>query len=474
MKDFSHNINLDRRSFLLGMAGVGTALAASSLPFLTGCTPISADEKDDSLNSSVETFDIIIVGAGGAGMNAAISAHDLGAKVLLLEKMTVVGGNTNYAEVGMNASETAVQAKEGVTDSKELFAQETFEGGRKMANIELVNFLCYNSNAAIERLNDRGMPLTKLGITGGMSVPRAHRPGDGSAVGAYFVQHLAALCSQKGIGALTDADVKEILVENGKVVGVKVVNDGKTQMYFAPAIILTTGGFGANHKKLAEYRPELIDAVTTNQPGTQGDGIAMAEAIGAATVDMKEIQVHPTVEQGSATLLSEGIRGDGAILVNAEGNRFIDELKTRDVVSAAEWEQTDGFAYAIFDHTTYLGNPSIENKFVKNDLVLIGNTFEELSEKMGADKENFLDTMTAYNSAIKDNKPDPFGRASARLLIEKAPYYAVKIAPGIHHTMGGLCIDIQTRVLNANGEPIPGLFAAGEVTGGIHGGNRIG
>ena len=237
---------------------------------------------------------------------------------------------------------------------------------------------------------------------------------------------------------------------------------------------MTAGGFGANHEMLAQYRPELLNAVTTNQPGATGDGILLAQAIGADTVDIDQIQVHPTVEQGTATLLSEGIRGDGAVLVNKDGQRFTNELLTRDKVSAAEWEQPEGWAYAVFDKKVYDSNKSVERKFVSKGLALVADTIEELGQLMDTDSEAFVETIATYNDAIANGEDDPMGREKARESIVDAPFYAIKVAPGIHHTMGGLRINTDTEVLNADGEAIPGLFAAGEVTGGIHGGNRLG
>lgn len=473
MKEPMNKIHMDRRSFLLGAAGVGAAAAFSSLPFLTSCAPKGAGEQAASAEEG-GAYDVIIIGSGGAGMTAGISVHDAGSKVLILEKMTAIGGNTNFAEGGMNASETELQAKEGVEDSNELFAADTFKGGRELGDMDLINYMCSNSNAAIERLAERGMILNKISTSGGASVPRIHRPEDGSAVGSYLVTHMTELCKERDITPLINTEVTEILMEDGKVSGVTALKGSKSVTYSAPAVIIASGGFGANHEKLAEYRPELLEAVTTNQPGATGDGIALAQAIGADTVDMKEIQVHPTVEQSTSILLSEGIRGDGAVLINADGNRFTDELLTRDVVSAAEWEQPGGWAYAVFDHTVYEDNTSIEKKFVENNLVLIGETLEELGDKMESDKDNFLSAIATYNEAIAADTEDPFGRWKSRYPIEKAPFYAVKVAPGIHHTMGGLRIDVDTQVLDETGTPIPGLFAAGEVTGGVHGGNRLG
>lgn len=463
---------MDRRVFLRGALGTGM-LAAVSFAGLTGCAPKQAEASEARDGGS---FDVIVIGAGGAGMTAAISAHDGGANVILLEKMNVAGGNTCFAEGGMNACCTKVQEAEGIEDSVELYAADTFKGGHNLGNMDLINYMCSHSNEALERLNERGMHLTKISTSGGASVPRIHRPEDGSAVGKYLVQHMCERCAERGIDAVTHTDVQEILVENGSIAGVRA-NDGRSKrdvVYRAPVVIIAAGGFGANHEMLAQYRPELREAVTTNQPGAQGDGIVLGQAVGGDVVDIEQIQVHPTVEQGTSILLSEGIRGDGAILVNAEGNRFTDELLTRDVVSAAEWAQPGGWAFAVFDRKVYDENKSIKEKFEKKNLALSSDTLEGLCELMGVDAANFDATMEAYNGAIASGADDPFGRWKSRYPIDEAPFYAIKVAPGIHHTMGGLRIDTDACVLDASGTPIPGLFAAGEVTGGIHGGNRLG
>ena len=468
---------MSRRGFVTGAVATGILAVAGSAVSRSYADSAEADSSTDAGEQSGSlTYDVIIIGAGGAGMTAAMSAKDGGARVLLLEKMAVAGGNTVCAEGGMNACCTKVQEEEGIEDSVELFANDTYEGGHELGNMELITFMCENSNAALERLATRDMYLTRLSTSGGASVKRIHRPEDGSAVGAYLVKHMCAQCESRGVAAVTQMRVDELLMEDGKMSGVRATDlrTGASVTYNAKVVIVTAGGFGANHEMLAQYRPELLNAVTTNQPGATGDGIVLAQAIGADTVDIDQIQVHPTVEQATATLLSEGIRGDGAILVNAEGQRFTNELLTRDVVSAAEWEQTGGWAYAVFDKKVYDSNTSVESKFVSKGLALVADTIEELGAQMDVDADAFVETVAAYNDAIENGEADAMGREKALEPIVDAPFYAIKVAPGIHHTMGGLRINTATEVLDADGEAIPGLFAAGEVTGGIHGGNRLG
>lgn len=463
-----------RRALVAGALGLG-ALGACRAMFGGVAAQADADEVPTG-GVSGASYDVIVIGAGGAGMTAAMSAHDGGARVLLLEKMAVAGGNTCCAEGGMNACCTKVQEEAGIEDSVELFASDTFAGGHDLGDMDLITFMCENSNAAIERLAERGMFLTRLSASGGASVKRIHRPEDGSAVGKYLVEHMCEQCAQRGVQAVTQMKVEHIVMRDGKVAGVEATDlrTGAPVSFAAEAVVIASGGFGANHEMLAQYRPELLEAVTTNQPGATGDGILLAQELGADLVDIEQIQVHPTVEQGTSILLSEGIRGDGAVLINADGNRFVNELLTRDVVSAAEWQQPGGWAYAVFDQEVYEANKSIEEKFVKRGLALSADTLEGLCELMEVPADAFALTMDAYNTAIEEGIDDPQGRTASRNPIVNAPFYAIKVAPGIHHTMGGIRINTATEVLDADGEPIPGLFAAGEVTGGIHGGNRLG
>ena len=244
-------------------------------------------------------------------------------------------------------------------------------------------------------------------------------------------------------------------------------------MVNAKAVILTSGGFGANMDMVVEYKPELKGFMTTNAPGILGQGIKMAQAIGADTVDMDQIQIHPTVEANTAALITEGLRGDGAVLINAEGKRFIDEVGTRDVVSAAEIAQTGSYSWLVVDQAMVDASSVIQG-YIKKGYTVTGETYEELGKAMGVDEAAFAETMNTWNGYVEAKNDPDFGRTSFANKLDTAPYYAIKVTAGVHHTMGGLKINTNTEVLNENGEVIPGLFAAGEVTGGVHGANRLG
>ncbi|MDO4502696.1 MAG: flavocytochrome c [Coriobacteriia bacterium] len=465
------NQKISRRGFLGSLLAAGVVGAGA----LTGCAPRSIEDEKSAVVLDGGEYDIVVVGSGGAGMAATVNAVDGGAKVCLLEKMPVAGGNTCFAEGGMNACCTRFQKEAGIKDSVDLMCADTFEGGHGKGDKDLIRHMCENSNGAIEWLDSMGITLSKLGTSGGASVVRIHRPETGEAVGKYIVKGMSEQCRQRGVSAVCNTAVKELIMEDGKIAGVKATNpQGLDIVYKCKAVIVATGGFGANSEMLAKYRPELLDAVTTNQPGAQGDGIVFCEAVGADLTDIGEIQTHPIVEQTTGTLLSENIRGDGAILVNKKGLRFGDELRTRDVVSYAEWDQPGKFAWAVFDQSVHDNNLSIEEKFVARNIIQIADNFKDLAKKMDVPVDAFVKTVTSYNDNIKNNVPDPMGRTHSLNPLVKPPYYAVKVAPGVHHTMGGLHVNTKNEVIGTDGNPIPGLFAAGEVTGGTHGGNRLG
>ncbi|MBQ6232036.1 MAG: flavocytochrome c [Clostridia bacterium] len=418
--------------------------------------------------------EIVIVGAGGAGMAAAIMAQQAGKNFVILEKMPYVGGNTTKATGGMNAAETHYQKEQGIDDSAALFAADTMKGGHALNDAKLVATLANSSAAAIDWLDTIGADLPKISFSGGASVNRIHAPADGSAVGNYLVDKFSEKLKELGVDVMLNTQATELIMEDGKIAGVKAEGADAYYTIKAKAVILACGGFGANLDMIAGFRPDLQGTVTTNAPGATGDGIVMAQAVGAALVDIEQIQLHPTVEQTTSMLITESVRGDGAILVNQKGERFTNELLTRDAVSAAELAQEGQYAYIIFDQHLRENLKAIE-KYVTNGLTVQGETIEELAGKLSIDPATLAKTLADWNEIVKNQYDGQFGRTTGMNAdLSVAPYYAIQIAPGIHHTMGGVKIDTAAEVIDTKGNPIPGLFAAGEVTGGVHGGNRLG
>ena len=483
----------------------------------------TAVENDATAEDSTVDADVVVVGAGGAGMTAAITAAGEGKSVVILESQSMVGGNSVRATGGMNAGKTVYQDENefgesagvektlktaaekyadnetitalaktvseqwaayqanptGYFDSVELMELDTMIGGKGINDPELVETLCANSADAIDWLDEHGITLHNVSSFGGASVKRIHRPvnaeGKTVSVGSYMIPLLEENCEKAGVQILLNTTANEILTDaNGAAVGVKATGaSGETVTVNAKAVVLASGGFGANLDMVVKYKPELKGFMTTNAPGIQGQGIEMAQAIGAATVDMDQIQIHPTVEANTAALITEGLRGDGAILINEEGKRFIDEVGTRDVVSAAEIAQTGSYSWLVVDQAMVDASSVIQG-YIKKGYTVTGETYEELGKAMGVDAAAFAETMDKWNGYVEAKNDPDFGRTSFANPLNTAPYYAVKVTAGVHHTMGGLKINANTEVLNEKGEVIPGLFAAGEVTGGVHGANRLG
>ena len=483
----------------------------------------TAVENNATAEDSTVDADVVVVGAGGAGMTAAITAAAEGKSVVILESQSMVGGNSVRATGGMNAGKTVYQDENefgesagvektlktaaekyadnetitalaktvseqwaayqanptGYFDSVELMELDTMIGGKGINDPELVETLCANSADAIDWLDEHGITLHDVSSFGGASVKRIHRPvnaeGKTVSVGSYMIPLLEENCKKAGVQILLNTTANEILTDaNGAAAGIKATGStGETVTVNAKAVVLTTGGFGANLDMVVKYKPELKGFMTTNAAGIQGQGIEMAQAIGAATVDMDQIQIHPTVEANTAALITEGLRGDGAVLINEEGKRFIDEVGTRDVVSAAEIAQTGSYSWLVVDQAMADASSVIQG-YIKKGYTVTGATYEELGKAMGVDAAAFAETMEKWNGYVEAKNDPDFGRTSFANPLNTAPYYAVKVTAGVHHTMGGLKINANTEVLNEKGEVIPGLFAAGEVTGGVHGANRLG
>ena len=422
-----------------------------------------------------QNYDVVVVGSGGAGLAAAIQAHDEGARVVIIEKMPTIGGNTIKASVGMNAAETRFQKLKGIVDSKELFYQETLKGGQFKNNPVLLKEFVELAPEAIEWLAAKGIELNDITITGGMSIDRTHRPADRSAVGGFLISGLVKNINKREIEVLLETSVAEIIFENGAVAGVKVVDEyNDSRILNAKSVIVATGGFSANREMVVKYRPELDGFVTTNHKGATGSGIAMLQKIGADTVDMGEIQIHPTVEQTTSYLISEAIRGGGAILVSQEGRRFFNEMETRDKVSAAIIALPEKSAWVLFDEQVRKNNKAAD-EYIAKGFVVSAPSPQELATKLNMNFHTLLATLERYNLFVDKQEDEDFGRKTAlRHPLNQGPFYAIRVAPGVHHTMGGVTINPDTAVLDAQKQIISGAWAAGEVVGGIHGANRIG
>lgn len=422
-------------------------------------------------------YDAIVVGSGGAGLTAALQAHELGLNVVVLEKNEKTGGNTSRASSGMNASESLVQLDEGIIDNNRDFYEETLKGGGLLNDRAMLKYFVNHSALAISWLMKYGIRLTDLTITGGMSKKRAHRPASMEPVGFYLTSRMTTQVKKAGIDIFTGAKVTKLLQDAKKRVnGVEVETPDGIKTVKAKVVLLATGGFGASKDIIKKYRPDLVDYKTTNQPGATGDGLKLAEALDAQLMQMNFIQVHPTADTDNphVYLIGEGLRGEGAILVNKNGQRFVNELSTRKIVSSSITNLHEDGAYLIFDSGVRAHFAAVEF-YDQIGLVEHGTDLADLAKKIGVNSANLEKTIAAWNKSVTTGKDKEFGRTTGMdRELDRGPYFAIHVHPAIHYTMGGIHINTETQVLDTNGNVIDGLFAAGEVSGGLHGNNRIG
>ncbi|MCG9732227.1 flavocytochrome c [Shewanella sp. Isolate13] len=422
-----------------------------------------------------DTVDVVVVGSGGAGFSAAVSAFDHGAKVILIEKEPVIGGNAKLAAGGMNAAWTDQQKAKGIKDSVESMYKDTMKGGRDINDPALVEVLTSHSKGSVDWLTAMGADLNDVGRMGGASANRSHRPTGGAGVGAHVIQVLYDNAVKRDIDMRMNTRGIEILKDDkGNVKGLLVKGMYKGYYWIkADAVILATGGFAKNNERVSKLDPKLKGFVSTNQPGATGDGIDVAGNAGAAMKDLEYIQAHPTLSVKGGVMVTEAVRGNGAILVNREGKRFVNEITTRDKAAAAILNQTGKSAFLIFDDSVRKSLSKID-KYIGLGVAPSADTLVKLGEMEQIDGKALTEAVARYNSFVKSGKDEDFGRPNLPRALNEGNYYAIEVTPGVHHTMGGVMIDSKSEIMNAKKQVIPGLYGAGEVTGGVHGANRLG
>lgn len=488
-----------------------------------------AAEAGEAAEDVEKTADVIIIGGGGAGLAAAVSAHQNGASVIVVEKMPQVGGNTIISGSAYNAADPDRQAsltmtelekqtvegiikaeqtdpeviewqetlkkewdeylasgKTGLFDSPSLHKLQTYNGGDKLGSTKLISVLAENSLPAVEWLEGLGMEFKDYVFTvlGGLW-SRAHKPEKPLGTG-YIEAYMNYIQENSSdIEVMVDTKAGSFIVEDGTVKGVNAErNGGKVTLHAEKGVVLAAGGFGANVEMREQYNtlwPSLKDVKTTNHTGATGDGIVMAEEINASVIGMEQIQLLPMGDPATGSLsgnIEQGVQN--RIFVNKEGNRFVDEGARRDVMTKALMEQTDSYMWVIVDKHSYPTGDTINNfnesidSLVESGRAYKADTLEELAELIGVDPENFVKSVETFNQAVEGSTQDPFGRTLFADKIDTAPFYAGARVPTVHHTMGGVEINELSQVVDVNGKVIKGLYAAGEVTGGIHGSNRLG
>ena len=466
--------------------------------------------------------DVLVIGGGGAGLSAALSASQGGASVILVEKLSALGGNTFRcggafntadperqkdiqmtealssavekvlahedvsedhaklkAEVQKQWDEYKASGSTALFDTPEWHALQSIDAGDYEGNVELVRTLTSNTLDTLNWLTDNGVEWTdQVSTVVGALWNRSHQTPNNS--GADIIAALEQNTTASGVEIYLDTKAEELIVEDGRVAGAVITNSAgdKVTVKAGKGVIMATGGFSANVEMRVKYNKQWEDIgeslATNNSPGATGDGIVMGEAVGANLVGMGWIQLMPL----------NGVSGGGisgyvnsSLYCNKEGKRFVAEDQRRDVLAAAVLAQTDKLFYIVCDQkeAELRGlTPEVLSYMVDNGLLYSGETIAELAENMGVPADALEQTVKEFNEAVKADKPDEFGRTTWENTIETGPFYAPSFSPAVHHTMGGLEINGNAEVINTDGEVIPGFYAAGEVTGGIHGTNRVG
>ncbi len=514
------------------LAAVEAAAAAAGLD--VEALKAAAVETEEKTYDSELTADVVVVGAGGAGLAAATAAKQNGASVIVIEKMGTVGGNSIICGGIYNSPDEALQSavemtdsvkslvedaiaaepvsdehaeliaavkadyeawqangSVGLFDSANWYALQTWNGGDQVGRLSLVKVLANNSYAGLEWLKSLGMQFSDtIGQGAGSLYQRTHSSLD--SMGTGYIKAFMNVVGEDSVFTNTKGE-SLIQDETGRVVGVKATNPDGTELvlHANKGVIIATGGFSANVEMRQKYNtsgkwPVLGENVmTTNAAGITGDGIVMASEIGAGLVDMEQIQLlylgNP-VNGGMTRYTPRDLSGtDQIIFVNKEGERFVQEDGRRDVICCALIEQTDGLMYilesgdgnAVDPDELMTGDGVPARQAEEEGYLLIADTLEEMAEKIGCSYETLQATVDAFNAAV-DAGEDEFGRKLYSTKLTKGPWIACPRVACVHHTMGGITINENTQVLDVDGNVIEGLYAAGEVTGGLHGANRLG
>lgn len=432
------------------------------------------------------TYDVVVIGAGGAGFSAAIEAKNAGANVVLLEKMPAVGGNSLISGAEMNAAKNWVQPKLGINDdSPELHAEDTYKGGDMKGDMNVIKVMTHNALDAAKWCRDYlGVRFEddNLFFFGGHSRKRALIPV--GHTGTEFITKFQAKADELGIPVITNMKAEELIKDkSGRVVGVKATMNGASYTFNAKGgVVLATGGFGANPEMVKKYNPKIDERFkTTDAPGTTGEALYMAERAGAQLVNMGYIQTYPICDPISGVIeLIADARFDGAIMLNQEGKRFVEELQRRDVLSEAILKQTGGYCWVLWNDkigsisNTVKEHPTEYEAFTKQGIMATCDDLKCVADFTKILFDSLKGTVNRVSSMTGKGNDKDFNHRSGLVDMTQGKYYVIKAVPSVHHTMGGVRINEKAQALTAEGKAIPGLWAAGEVTGVTHGTNRLG
>ena len=413
-----------------------------------------AQKKDQAAVLEDANTDVVVVGAGGSGMAAAIEAKRKGLNVILIEKLPMIGGTTALSSTAFNAGGSKIQMalkKPYTADDYYLKLK-----GKGPDDASLRN-LADLSGPTTDWLVDMGADLGRV-INGSQ-----HTPKDGGALGAMLVPVMKKQLDKLGIEPRTSTKAEDLYVKDGRVAGVRVSHDNGKYVIHAKGVILATGGFASNPELVAKYTPMWAGYPSTASRGATGDALAMATQVGAALGQMDRSGPQTVAYQtGNGAVSLTNVRYNGAILVNEDGNRFVNELALTPILGKAIKDQKDGHAYLIFDQAS-VDRAALMKKYKEAGYFVEAPTLDALAKKLGINAENLSKTVAAYQKGMDDGVDHEFGRKDSRFSrIDKVPYYGAKISPASQTTYGGVKIDLKARAVTETGKVIPGLYVSGE------------
>lgn len=478
---------IGRRDFLKKIAVSGVALAGTG--FITGCSGQAGSPSGIKWN---EETDIVVVGSGFAGLCAAIEAIGAGAQVQIIEKMKMPGGNSTINGGDFSVAGTKMQAEAGIKDSPELMVKDMLKAGLNYNHVDRAKMVAEKSNEALEWTMDfLGVKYSKINFHGGHSVPRTHTTVN--ATGADIIKAMIAKLKEFGVNVTTSRKlVRLVQGEDGRVIGVEVSdgydpdneNSGTPLLIKArKAVIMASGGFSQDVKMRTVHEPRLTDKFSsTNHEGATGEALREVLKLGAMDVHMDWIQLGPWTSPdekgfGYTPQFCERLVGYSPMINPKTGKRFVSETGNRKVRADAIIEIGEpviifGDSYAVKRQVL----PKILEGGLKNGAIKEYSSLEKVAEAYNIPVAPFLNEVKRWNSMVTKGKDEDFNT----LILEgakptqEAPFYAARLWPKVHHTMGGLYANLQSQVINQDFNPIKGLYAAGEITGGTHGAVRLG
>lgn len=454
-----------RKKIILVMAAaalVTSMVAGCSNKKVTETTPAETTAPETTKETEPEaveqTADIVIVGATGSGLAAAIQAVEEGTpadKIVILEAGDQADNEMMNHMEAFNAGDSTYQNNAGVEDDIDKYIAEIKAVGGETANEELTVYLGENAADALDWLVSLGVDLTTISQDNGSSVPRSHRPSDGSPAGAVIMKALEDKVTELKIPFTYNAKVKEVVLnEDGEVSAVKADTKDGEVLINCKSLILANGGFGANADMVKQNNETYAGLASVSPETADGTGIKLAQQAGAAVTGMDQMELYPLVEKEKKTIITEDLYRSGAILVNKEGQRFVSETETENNIGKAIFSQTDGTGYLVFDENVKKSLSAVD-AYISAGIVKEADSVEALAKALGVDSANL----------VNESKEAP-GFASGK-------FYGIEVAPAIYYTLGGVTVNTCAEVLTEDEGIIPGLFAAGEIIGGVHGANVL-